>query len=315
MDGLLPPKWLQGPPFDVVAVGENSIDLLCVTSSFPAADNKQPLLQRLELPGGQATTAAVGCARLGLRSCYVGAVGDDANGARVRETLEREGVAMRVVTRPGVATRNAVVLIDAGGRRSVLSSRDRRLDIAGGEIDDAIFTSAKLVLVDGSDLQLSHRAAAAAREAGVPTMCDLDDVSPDAIKLLELIDIVIVRADFVRTATGEPSLTAGLRHLAGRSGAEVVVVTDGANGAIGWSAGRVIEVKAEPVRVVDTTGAGDAFRAGFGAAWLGAAGESLDLIEMVRFAARVAALNCRDYGAQTALPTRAEAGLAGEGWV
>jgi sugar/nucleoside kinase (ribokinase family) len=93
------------------------------------------------------------------------------------------------------------------------------------------------------------------------------------------------------------------------------VATDGANGAIGWAAGRVVEVEAEPVRAVDTTGAGDAFRAGLAAAWLGAAGTSLDVPEMLRFASKVAALNCRDYGAQTALPTRVEAGLSSEGRV
>ncbi len=298
--------------FDVVTAGENSVDLLCVSQSFPAPDSKQPLLESRVLPGGQAASAAVGCARLGLRACYVGVVGDDAGGESVRECLKRENVVARLVTRAGVATRSAVILVDTAGHRSVLSSRDARLDADDREFANEVFTNARMVLVDGSDLRLARRAADAARAARVPTMCDLDDATPEAQGLLELIDIVIVPAAFVRAATGEAGLTAGLRHLARRCGAEVLVATDGENGATAVAEGQVVETPAEPVRVVDSTGAGDAFRAGFAAAWLGSAGGSRDLVEIMRFATRVAAMTCRDYGATAALPTRAEMRRTGE---
>lgn len=294
-------------PFDFVAIGESSLDLLCVCESFPVADSKTKLLRRLDLPGGQAATAAVACARLGLKSRYAGAIGDDAAGDTVCRALERDGVDVRVVVRRGVETRSAVILIDQfSGRRSVLASRDDRLNVGAGEFDDAVWTDGRVLLVDGSDIGLSRRAAAVARARGVRTLVDLDTPTADALELLKLIDIVIVPAGFVRVATGHPEIGAGLAAMAAESGASAVVATAGEEGATAWCDGAVVHADAVKTEVIDTTGAGDAFRAGFAAAWLSAGADAPDLIEMLRFAAQVAALNCRAFGAQRGLPTADE---------
>ena len=294
-------------PFDFVAVGESSLDLLCVCERFPVSDGKARLIRKLEAPGGQAATAAVACARLGLKSRYVGAVGDDAAGKTVCHALEREGVDVRVAIRPGAETRSAVILIDqSSGRRSVLASRDDRLNIDAGDFDDAEWTDARVLLVDGSDVALSRRAAAAARASGVRTLVDLDTPTADALELLKLIDVVIVPAGFVRVATGHSAIGPGLAALAAASGATAAIATAGGEGATAWCDRAVVHVDAVKTEVVDTTGAGDAFRAGFAAAWLAGGANPPDLIEMLQFAARVAALNCRALGAQQGLPTADE---------
>lgn len=303
-------------PFDFVAVGESSLDLLCGCSALPEPDSKAQLLRRLSLPGGQAATAAVGVARLGFQTRYLGAVGDDAAGQTVLDALRQESVDVSsVVVRHGTETRSAVIIVDESGRRCVLGSRDERLDILGVEIAAEVFTSGRVLLVDGSDLNLSRRAASTARAAGVRTMVDVDAASDGALELLRQIDAVIVPVAFVHTATGCAEVGAALEALARKSGAAVIVATAGEDGAMAWSPAGVIEVSAEPVRVVDTTGAGDAFRAGFAAAWLGAGAAGPDLSYLLRFAARVAAMTCREYGAQRGLPTAAEMGLTGEGLV
>lgn len=293
-------------PLDFIGVGEGGLDLLCLAQSLPEPDRKQRLLDMRRLPGGQAASAAVGCARLGWRSRYVGAIGDDAAGVELTESLRKEGVDLRLVTRNGVPTRTAVVLVsDGSGQRSILEYRDQRLDIRPDEIDPAAFFG-RVVLVDATDIGLAARAAAVSRTAGARTLVDIDAPVERASELLALIDVVIVPASFVLAFTGQREVGAGLAEMGRGLPAAAVVATLGADGALAWCRGTEVRVKAAPGSVVDTTGAGDAFRAGFASAWLDVAGQDPDLNVLLEVASLAAALNCRAVGAQTGLPTRKE---------
>ena len=80
----------QSRPIDFLAIGENSLDRVCVCLSFPSQTRSRPSIEYMELPGGQAATAAVACARLGFRSAYIGVCGDDAAGRQVIDALARK---------------------------------------------------------------------------------------------------------------------------------------------------------------------------------------------------------------------------------
>jgi sugar/nucleoside kinase (ribokinase family) len=102
--------------------------------------------------------------------------------------------------------------------------------------------------------------------------------------------------------TGAASVEEGLRHLSRRTPAPLIVATLGAEGSVALLDGRVIRTPALAVEVVDTTGAGDAFRGGFVAGWLRSDGrERVEVL--LRQANAVAGLSCRGRGAQGALPT------------
>ena len=131
------PVSLPGPrPFDVLAVGENSIDLLAEVDGHPAPDTKIPLAALSERPGGQSATAAVAMARLGLRTTYIGRVGDDDYGRRGLASLVAEGIDVAdVVIVPGVTSRFAVILVDRrAGTRTVLWHREPGLLMAPEDI-------------------------------------------------------------------------------------------------------------------------------------------------------------------------------------
>src|SRR5262245_38788814 len=111
MTGRLPTRFDESKPFDVVGLGENSIDHLCVVEEFPRPDEKRPLRGYELQGGGQIATAMVACARLGLKSAYCGAVGSDELGAIARDGIAAEGVVIDgVVTVPGASTRVAFIL-------------------------------------------------------------------------------------------------------------------------------------------------------------------------------------------------------------
>jgi sugar/nucleoside kinase (ribokinase family) len=294
--------------FDVVALGENSVDTMVVLSPAPAEAGKQQALSMSELPGGQAATAAVACARLRWRTRYVGAIGEDAAGQIVRRTLEHEHVDAILATRAGAPTRRAVVLVDAAtGDRRVIEHRDARLTLLPEDTPAHVYADTRILLVDATHLAESTRAAHIARDAGVRTIADIDRPVDGLADLLRLIDIVVVPQTALASLTGHGEVGRALAEIGRETGTAAVVATCGPDGAVAWTEGGEIRVPGIRVTVADTTGAGDAFRAGLAAGWLSRGDRPVDLAAILTDANFVAALNCRAIGAQTALPAASEA--------
>ncbi len=294
-------------PFDVVGFGLNSIDLLVVAAEHPKPDTKQRLERFARLPGGQAATAMVACRRLGWRARYIGSFGDDEHGALSRASLEEAGVDVTACrTVPGAANQFAVILVDARhGYRTVLWDRDARLAMQPGDVPQEAVTSGRILLVDCHDTAAATVAARYARASGMRTVIDVEAVRPGIDELLREIDILIAAAEFPSSLTGEPDLRRALHLMARRYPAVVVCATLGAQGSLAVVEGREIRTPGFSVPVVDTTGAGDVFRAGFIAAWL-LAEDAAEVEMLLAYANAVAALNCRALGARTAIPTRQE---------
>jgi sugar/nucleoside kinase (ribokinase family) len=292
--------------YDVVTFGENSIDYIAGVSVHPPANSKQPMQYFSRLPGGQTATAAVAAARLGCRTRYIGAFGGDDNGTLARDWLLREGVDLSAaVVMVDARNRVAVIIADAAsGARTVLWDRDPRLTIERDALPHHALQSGRILLVDTTDIGAAIEAARQARRAGVVTMVDVDTVQPEVRALLAEIDIIVSAESFPEALTGERSLGAALHALARATRAPLVIATLGERGSCAVCGGREVMTPAFPIACVDSTGAGDAFRAGLAAAILAAPHD--DLEEMLRYANAVAALNCRAQGASTALPVRDE---------
>lgn len=299
---LPPPR-----PLDVLAVGLNSVDLLTVVDGHPVPDGKMRMVEFAELPGGQCATAAVALARLGCRTGYVGRVGDDAFGRTTLDSLRREGVDVaHVVTVPGATSQFAVILVDRrSGTRTVIWNRHPDLDMIPADVPAPAVAAARVLHVDCHETAAVTAAAMAARAAGTRTVIDVERVRPGIDLLLRQMDVVIAAEAFPAELTGHAALGAALHALQRESGAAVVCVTLGSEGSLALSQGREIRTPAFRVPVVDTTGAGDVFRAGFIAGWL-QAGEGAVLEDVLRWANAVAALKCRALGARTGCPRLAE---------
>jgi sugar/nucleoside kinase (ribokinase family) len=296
-----------GRTCDVLAVGENSIDLLAELDGHPAPDTKMALAAFTERPGGQSATAAVAMARLGLRTRYIGRVGDDDYGRRGLESLVAEGIDVTgVVTVPGVASRFAVILVDRkSGTRTVLWHRDPALLMAPADIPAAAVGAVRILYVDGSEVPAATAAAEAARRCGTRTVVDIEKAHDGTARLLRSIDVIIAAEAFPAALTGASSLGLALARMQDDTGAPVVCVTLGEEGSLARVGGREIRTPAFRVPVVDSTGAGDVFRAGFVAAWLHG-GDTTEVEDALRWANAVAALKCRGLGARTTTPTLTE---------
>src|ERR1035437_1117943 len=118
------------PEFDVVGLGLNATDTLLIVPHFPAYAGKVPLEEEHLSPGAQGATALVACPRLGLRTKYIGAVGDALRGRIQLESLQGTGINLdHVMVRHGCPNQSAYIIIDRStGERTVLWRRDDCLD-------------------------------------------------------------------------------------------------------------------------------------------------------------------------------------------
>jgi sulfofructose kinase len=292
--------------FDVAGFGLNSIDLVSVVAEYPASNTKQRLQRFARLPGGQMATAMATCARLGWRARYIGSFGDDELGELSRHSLTTEGVdigAARTVS--GATNQFAVILVDArSGERTVLWDRHPALTWDPADVPKAVVTSARMLIVDCHETAASTHAARYAREAGIPTVVDVEKVRPGIGDLLQNIDAIITAQEFPSALTGHEGLGRALEAIAREFGAALVCATLGSEGSLAWCNGREIRTSAFPVDCVDSTGAGDAFRGAFAAGCLGLPGG--DIEDVLAYANAVSALNCRALGGRGGLPRREE---------
>ena len=293
------------PVYDVLGVGENSVDIVLELPAVPAPEgsrNKLRIRRRNVRCGGQTATAMTACARLGLKAAYLGAFGSDENGRLIREQLSSEGVAVSAAAVCPVPNRYAVILIDEhSGERMVLWEKDPQLLVPSDAMTESLVASARLVHVDDTDHKVALRAARLATAAGRPVTCDVDSVSARTRELLEAISIVIVAENVPQQLTGLADHEQALRRLrAWHPG--VLVVTLGARGCMALQGDQLHFAPGFPVDVVDTTGAGDVFRGGFIYAYL----QGWPMDRVLRFANAAAAVSVGRLGAMNGAPTMAD---------
>jgi sugar/nucleoside kinase (ribokinase family) len=280
----------QSAKVDVVGVGENSVDVII-----------GPDGSRQVLPGGQIATALCACSALGLRTTYVGTFGDDENGRRIRDVLERRGVdTTHAITRQA-RNRHAVILVDRGGERTVFWQRPSALRLSPGDIDPDVIAGARLLHVDSVDEEAALRAARLARESGLHVTTDIDRVTQATSALLQIASVPILAEHVPHTLTGEANPEQALRALRQRHSG-TLCVTLGARGAMLLDGERLHYAQGFALNAVDTTGAGDVFRGAFIHALL--RGDSPEVI--LRFANAAAAISCTREGAIGGVPTLME---------
>ena len=157
-------------------MGQNSLDRVCRVDGLLGLAGKAVIRDYAERPGGQVATAALAGARLGLRTAYAGAVGDDDAAGKVLDPLRRAGIDVSGVKRvAGARTQLAVVLVDRGsGERSVLWYREPELQLRPADLSRAAIESARALLLDAGDPEAAAWAAGVARAAGVAVFLDAD---------------------------------------------------------------------------------------------------------------------------------------------
>lgn len=288
---------------DVVGVGTNSVDevlqLPLATGALPMG-GKARVSDRRFLCGGQTATVVAACAALGLRSGYVGAFGSDEHGKLIQKTLTDSGIDVREAIECDAPNRGAVILVDPRGTRTVLWHRSDRLALPAERLQPSALR-ARIVHVDDDDPELALNAAMVAGRAGVPVTSDLEHKSDYTERLISSVSYPVFEQYLPASVTGEQDPERALRKLR-RLNTGVLVMTRGEHGSVALEGDAFHVAPAFAVKVVDATGAGDVFRAGFIYGVL----QAWPVPEVLRFANAAAGISCTRLGAIPSVPTISE---------
>jgi sugar/nucleoside kinase (ribokinase family) len=256
---------------DVLVIGDANPDLVLTGDVVPAFGQAETLVDVADLVlGGSAAIVACGLARLGVTTAIAATVGDDLFGGFVRDTLDERGVDTRWLRVDAeVATGISVVL--SIGDRAILTFPGAIASAGPELIDEDLVTSVRHV--HSASFFLLPRLAehvpevfARAHEAGATTSVDTNwdpaQTWRGVDRLLDHTDVLLPNAAELLALTGRPDRDEAARVVLGH-GCQVSL-KDGAQGGVLWQAPDLVtRVPALPVAVIDTTGAGDSFDAGF----------------------------------------------------
>jgi len=287
--------------FDVVGIGLNATDTLIIVPHFPSYAGKGPFTQEILSPGGQVASAMVTCANLGLRTKYIGTIGDDERGQVQMRSLLGSGINLdHVQQRAGCANQSAYIVIDQStGERTVFWQRPDCLRLSPEEILPEMITSSRLLHIDGHDTPAMEKAARIARENGIPVTVDVDTIYKGFERVLPYVDYLIASSEFPIQWTHQSDPLKALELIQEEYKIKCAAMTLGGPGALARIDGKFHYSPAFVVNCVDTTGAGDVFHGGFCygvlAGW--------DIQKVLDFSNAMAALNCTAIGARGGIAT------------
>jgi sugar/nucleoside kinase (ribokinase family) len=283
------------PRLDVIAIGNAIIDVIgnCQDSLIDDlglthggmqlidADQARTLYAAMgparEVSGGSAANTLAGLAALGAKCGFVGQVADDQLGEVFTHDIHAAGIEFSVPARAGeTPTARCLIFVTPDGQRTMNTFLGASHLLSEDMVDEAAIADAAVLYLEGylwdpvEPRAAMRKAIAAARAAGrkiafTPSESFIIDMHRlDFLELIEdgAIDLMFCNEHEMASLTGKAGFEDGLAELSAH--VPVLVVTKGAAGAVALSGGERVEVAAEPIaKVVDTTGAGDLFAAGF----------------------------------------------------
>ncbi len=283
------------PSLDVIAIGNAIVDVMApcddadivrlgmakggmtLVDTERARELYAAMGPAREISGGSAATTLAGLAALGARCAFIGQVADDQLGEVFAHDIRAGGIAFGTPARAGdPPTARCLIFVTPDGQRTMNTYLGASQFLPAAQVDEGLIASAGVLYLEGylwdpeEPRAAMRRAIAAAREAGRKVAFTLSDAfviarhGDDFRAMIEAgeIDILFANEHELAALTGIEDFHEGITHLGGK--VPTVVVTRSEKGAYAIAGGEHAEVAAEPVEhVVDTTGAGDLFAAGF----------------------------------------------------
>ncbi|WP_411085588.1 ribokinase [Streptomyces sp. 061-3] len=287
----------------IAVLGSTNMDLVAYVARAPERGETVTGREFRTIPGGKGANQAVAAARAGGDVLMIGAVGDDAYGARLRAELEHAGVETDLLhTAEGPSGTAHIVVDDTGGNAIVVIPGANGTVHTLGPGEMAAIAEADLLLLQ-LELPLSAvvEGARMAHAQGVRTILTPSPVQPLPDELFDTVDLLIPNEHEAAALSGktEPHAAAEilLRHV------PEVVITLGSKGCLYAARGsETVHFPAPEVTAVDTTGAGDTFVGALAVAL----GEGRAVPEALTWASTAAALCVQKPGASTSMPYRSE---------
>ncbi len=292
---------------DVVGIGYCTLDYVTLVDAYPEMDSKVEVRDFVEDGGGPTATALVTLARLGVHTRMFGKVGNDLRGNLIRQGLEREDVDLShfVLEENATSPLSLIVVDKSSGKRTIIYTKGNASKIRPEEINRDMLQGAKILHIDGHQMDASRLACQWAREMGIQVVLDAGSIRPGMSDLVAASDYVVSSRSFALDFTSAETIEDAAETIFAQGSHAAVVVTNGEKGGFCISKTVKFHYVAASVEVVDTTGAGDVFHGAFDYGLL----QNWSLENIVHFASVVAGLKCRKLGGRSGIPTLEQAVL------
>ncbi|MEM4487893.1 MAG: carbohydrate kinase family protein [Desulfurococcaceae archaeon] len=298
---------------DAIGYGDICVDYVIKVKRFPNVDEKVYMVGSSKHGGGVTANFAVGISRLGALTGFVGGIGKDENGRFLLELLKKDKIDtsfLKIYDDRETAV-NFIILEETGDRRIIMDPLLRENvpppEVFGHDLE-MYLGRAKVLHTSAIKLPAAINLSKVAKKNNVLISFDLEkhiieQFSPEiVVEMIKLTDILLPNKMGAIALTGETSLIdAGKKLLS--LGPKVVIITLGERGCLALTKDRIRMIPAFKIKPVDTTGAGDAFNAGF---IYGYVIKGMDIDEATQLANLVAAIKCTKLGAQSGMPLRSE---------
>lgn len=292
----------------IVVVGSANMDVVARVKDLPKPGETVLATGYLQASGGKGANQAVAAARAGGQVAFVGRLGKDEHGDRLRANLRAAGVSSeRSIVDVDNPTGTALIFVDRHGENSIVVVPGANAYLEPSDVDAAshLLQAARVIVLQLEiPMPTVVRAARIGHASGATNILNPAPARSLPAELLSQVDILIPNEEELTSVSGEPPGTEAraAAHALVRKGVGAVIVTRGERGALVVTGDGAFAVPSPQVKAIDTVGAGDAF--------VGNLAYSLDngesLRDGVEFAVAAAAVSVQRAGAQPSMPSRAE---------
>ena len=293
-------KTRQANQIDCLGMGIIPLDLLFEVSKFPNPGEKIDGLSLTIQGGGPVPNTLIGLTKFGYKTGLIAAVGNDIFGKMSIDEIKKQKVDSSNIIIKGNSSAVAAGFVErTSGRRTLVL--ERRIFVEKKDLNFSKYPKPKIVHLDGRDIEATMALAKWGKKVGAIVSFDIGSMRNDVSSVFPYVDHLVVADSYAFPFTKTSDAESAIKKL-GEYGPSIIVVTEGSKGSTGYENGEFQRQPAYKVKTVDTTGAGDAFHAGYLYGLL----KGFDLAERLKWGAAVAALKCTKPGARAGIPALIE---------
>lgn len=289
---------------NIVGIGANVFDTLITLPAYPQEDTKMRAKAIKVSGGGPCATGLVAAAKLGESTAFLGNVSDDKASSFLLEDFKKYGVSTEFIdVKKGYnAFSSFIWLSEESVSRTCVFDKGSVPPLVLNDKQKEAIINAKLLMVDGNEIEAAIEGAILAKESGTKMLYDAGGLYEGVEKLLPYSDILIPSEEFALSHTGTNRAEDAAKILFEKYSPEIVVITQGKKGGIIYDGMEIKEYPAFLVDATDSNGSGDVFHGAF--AFCVASG--YNYYDACVFSSAVSALKCTKLGSREAVPTYGE---------